>query len=105
MGAACAGSGLAITSEMLALVPKENKALSTSLGNSMVLSGGAFSGLIAAGILKIDLLKDRWMFWGREMSQYDAVLLAYGVMIVLMVVTLGLVPSVLRKTEWMPQER
>ena len=103
LGAVTAASGIAIISEMLALIPKENKALSTSLGTSMSLAGGALSGLISAAILKTNVLRESWTFLGKEMSQYDAILLAYAVMIVLMVVTLGLVPSVLRKAAWMPQ--
>ena len=103
LGAVITASGIAITSEILALIPSENKALSTSLGISMMLGGTALSGIISAAILKMNILKENWTFLEREMSQYDAILLAYAVMIFLMVMTLGLVPSVLRKTEWMPQ--
>jgi len=103
LGAVAAASGIAITSEMLALVPRQNKALSTSLCTSMVLAGSALSGLISAAVLKTHVLRESWTFLGKEMSQYDAILLAYSGMILLMVVTLGLVPSVLRTSAWMPQ--
>jgi len=103
LGSVAAASGLAIISEMLALIPKENKALSTSIGTSMILAGSALSGLMSAAILKADIVRENWALLGKQMSQYDAILLAHAVMIVLMVVTLGLVPSVLRKAEWMPQ--
>ena len=102
-GFIAAASGIAIITEMLALISGENNALSTSIGISMGLAGGALSGLISAAILDANLIKETWFFFGNEMSRYDAVLLAYAAMIVLMVVTLGLVPSVLRKAEYMPQ--
>ena len=103
VGFIAAASGIAIITELLALIPGENKALSTSLGISMGLAGAALSGLISAAILKANLIKETWVFFGNEMSQYDAILMAYAAMIVLMVVTLGLVPSVLRKPDYMPQ--
>jgi membrane protein YdbS with pleckstrin-like domain len=40
---------------------------------------------------------------GAQMSAYDTLLLVSAVMIVLLVVTLGLVPSVVRKAEWIPK--
>lgn len=103
LGAVAAASGIAITSEMLALIPRENKALSSSLCNSMILAGSALSGLISAAILKTHVLRENWSFLDKQMSQYDAILLAYAGMILLLTVTLGLVPSVLRPSEWVPQ--
>ena len=72
------------------------------LVKSLVIHAVIF-GLISAAILKTGVLRESWTLLEKEMSQYDAILLAYAAMIVLMVVTLGLVPSVLRKAEWVPQ--
>ncbi len=104
LGTIGAGLGIAVTSELLMIVPRKDKALSTSLGMSMILGGAALSGLLSAGILQLDVLKEHWILLGQTMSSYDAILLAYAMMIVLMVVTLGLVPSVLRKAAWLPQD-
>ena len=101
-GMSGAASGLAIMSEMLALVPRWNKALSTSLCISLLLGGASLSGLISAAILDIGLLRERWQLFGQVLSDYDAVLFGYGVMVVLLVVTLGLVPSVLGPANWEP---
>jgi hypothetical protein len=65
--------------------------------------GQALSGLLAAAALKLGFLQPTWQVLGRSLSSYDAILLAYAVLIVLMVVTLGLVPSVIGKSQWIPR--
>jgi len=65
--------------------------------------GIGLSGLLSAWALSLGVLSDSWTLWGQALSSYDAILLGYGGMVVLLVVTLGLVPSVLSKSEWMPQ--
>lgn len=102
-GLVYAVSSVAISTEMLALIPPDHKSLSTSLCMVLMRGGGALSGLLAAYALKLGLLRESWTLWGRTMSSYDALLLACGVMVVLLVVTLGLVPSVLNKSQWVPQ--
>ncbi len=97
-------SMLAISTEILALTPDENKALATSLGMSLLLGGNALSGFMAAGVLNLDILRDKWMLFGNPMTRYDAILLTSAVMIVLLVVTLSLVPSVMGKAQWYPRE-
>lgn len=104
LGSMAAASSIAISTEMLALIPPANKALSTSVCTSLVLGGGSLSGLVSAWALDLGLLSPRWYLWGAPRSAYDAVLLAYGGMMLLLVITLGLVPSVLRRAEWEPRE-
>ncbi|MBN2713855.1 MAG: MFS transporter [Planctomycetes bacterium] len=104
MGFLVACSGIAITTEMLGLAPKENKSLSTSICMCMWLGGSALSGFVSALVLDLGVLKETWVLGGLELSSFDSVLLAFGGMIFLMVVTLGMVPSVLRKAEWMPRD-
>jgi Na+/melibiose symporter-like transporter len=101
-GVSGAASGIAIMTEMLALIPPANKALSTSVCISLVLGGASLSGLLAAGVLDLGVLREHWVLWGQAMSRYDAVLLAYATMVLLLVITLGLVPSVLRPPGWPP---
>ena len=60
------------------------------------------SGVLCAWILRSGMLADSWRLWGMEMSQYDTLLLGFAIMVVLLVVTLGLVPSVLRKHALFP---
>jgi len=101
-GLVLAGSGIAITTETLALIPAENKSLSTSSCRMLTRLGGALSGMLAAWVLKQEMLAPEWTLWGQTMSPYDTILLMTAVMVVLLVVTLGLVPSVIRKAEWLP---
>jgi len=103
LGIVGAASSIAITTETLALIPEENKSLSTSVCTSLVLGGSSLAGLASAWALSLGMLRDSWTLWGTPLSQYDAILMLCGGMIILMVVTLGLVPSVLRKAEWIPR--
>jgi len=97
-----AGSLLAITTELLALVPRENQAVGTSLPLLLYHAGGSAAGMLGSAALKLGIFSSNWSLFGTPMSAYDTLLLLWSVMIVLLVVTLGLVPSVLRKAEWMP---
>lgn len=98
-----AGSSIAIATEMLALIPPRNKSVSTSSCIVLLQVGTALSGLLAAWALKFQLLSDTWQLRGAAMTAYDTILLTWAVMVVLLVVTLGLVPSVIRKAEWVPR--
>jgi len=101
-GMCWAGSLIAITTELLALVPRGNQAMGTSLALLLFHAGGALSGMLGSAALGAGLFASDWTLAGTTMSAYDTLLLLWAVMIVLLVVTLGLVPSVLRKAEWMP---
>ena len=100
-------SGIAITTEMMSLISKENKSLSTSL-NFMMYSGGiTLSGMLSGKIIDLKLLSKSWIFFGLKMSEYDTLLLFCAMMIFLSVILLGLVPSVLQnkqiETHYIPQ--
>ncbi|MBI2194039.1 MAG: hypothetical protein HYU36_18855 [Planctomycetes bacterium] len=97
-----AASSVAITTELLALIPQENKSLSASLCQTLNQGGGAFAGFFSAWILEAGILRESWSLSGMSLSAYDALLLACGGMVVLLVMTLGLVPSVLQKSQGMP---
>ena len=43
------------------------------------------------------------VLFGSTMSSYDAILLGYATLTLLFVVTLGLVPSVIGKPQWLPR--
>jgi MFS family permease len=101
-GSVGASSSIAISTEMLALLPEENKSLAASMCSMLQSGGRALSGILAAWIIQTGMLKDEWSLWGQDLCKYDSVLVIYAGMIVLLVVALGLVPSVLRKAEWRP---
>jgi MFS family permease len=102
-GMALSASNIAISTETLALLPAENKALAVSVSTVLYNGGKALSGLLGSWALKLGILKESWTLMGAQMSAYDTLLLVSAVMIVLLVVTLGLVPSVVRKAEWIPK--
>lgn len=104
-GLLMAASSVAFATEILALIPSENQALSTSLFFTLQGGGTALSSLLSAGAIKLGLFQDRWGVGGMALSGYDAVLLIYGTMIVVFVVALGLVPSVIGKPQWVPSDQ
>jgi hypothetical protein len=93
-------SGLARSTETLALIPEHNKSLSTSVAMSLMLGAQALSGLMAAWALSVNLINPNWKLFGNSMSSFDGILLIYGIMTFLFIVTLSMVPSVLRKSTW-----
>lgn len=92
-----ASSSVAITTELLALIPEENKSLAASVSETFQFGGAGLSGILCAWALRAGMLNESWTLWGMELSQYDTLLLGFGIMVIMLVVTLGLVPSVLRK--------
>ncbi len=98
-----AASSIAITTEIMGLMPKLNQALANSILTTMLFLGIGGSSLLCAGMLKLDFLKNSWELWGCTMSNYDAMLLGNGVMIAILITALGLVPSVIRNAEEMPR--
>lgn len=102
-GVAYAGSSIAISTEMLALIPPHHKSLSTSLNVMLMQVGAALSGLLSGWLLKLGLFAESWQLGSLPMTRYDAILLCCAGMVILLVVTLGLVPSVIRKAEWYPR--
>ncbi|MBI9020357.1 MAG: MFS transporter [Verrucomicrobia bacterium] len=98
--------GIAATSEMLAMVPKENKSLSTGLNVALIGAGLSLSGFGSGQLLKMNVLRPEWLLFGSPMSAYDTLLAGFMVMTALLVVTLGLVPKINHlRSQWMPQNR
>ncbi|MCP4130829.1 MAG: MFS transporter [bacterium] len=97
-----ATSGIAITTEMMALIPKENKSLSTSLITTLLAGGIALSGIISGKVIELNILNKTWILFGQTMSHFDTLLIGCGIMIILLIITLGLIPSVIRKAQWVP---
>ena len=95
-GLVAASSSIAIATETLALLPVGHKSMSASLNLTFLRGGQAVSGLIIAWALKLGILSESWSLFGATLGAYDSILLACGVMVLLLVVTLGLVPSVVR---------
>ena len=100
-----AASGIAMTSETLVLTPKENKSLAIGLWLTLINAGAGLSGIISSTALELNLINPEWSLFGLQMNSYDGLLLMFGTMVLLMTVTLGLIPSMIKKTPaaWIPQ--
>ena len=100
-----AASGIAMTSETLVLIPQENKSLATGLWFTLYSGGAGLSGFLSSKVLELSLINPEWSLFGLQMSSYDGLLLMFGTMVLLMTVTLGLIPSVIKKAPaaWIPQ--
>ncbi len=101
-GIAFASSSIAITSEILGLIPEHHKSVATSLLMTFQIAGAACSGFLCAGVIKLNLLKEHWTLLNMGMNKYDTILLAAATMILMLTAALGLVPSVIRKSQWFP---
>jgi hypothetical protein len=93
-GLVWAASSVAFTVEMYALIPPENKSLSTSVFATLQGAGIAMGGMLPAWAIQLGMFREHWNFVGVVRSDYDALLLICGTLVVVVTVTLGLVPSV-----------
>ena len=104
LGLVQAASSIALTSEMMALTPPSNRSVITSICISLQAGGAAISGLISGKIIEYGVLSKTWTFKSLTLSCYDSLILFYAVMVFVFIVTLGLIPSVVRtrKAQWLP---
>lgn len=106
-GITFAASSIAILSELMAIIPVENKSLSTGFHVSLYNAGLAFSSLLIGQALKHNVFASQWTLFGQTLSAYDTILVGSAIMILLLLITLGLIPSVIqvRKAQWGPLNR
>ncbi|MEI6891960.1 MAG: MFS transporter [Pontiella sp.] len=97
-----ATSGIAITSEMLELIPARHKSLSTAVCQTLLSVGIAASQLFVARAISWKILASEWTVLGHHFSAYDSLLAGFGVMIVILLATLGLIPKVVKKVQLLP---
>jgi MFS family permease len=105
-GAMQGAVGIAGTSELLAIIPPENKSLSTGFHMSLAAAGLTLSNLITGQILRWNLLQPEWVLFGKTLSAYDSIIAALILSISLMAATAGLIPVIGQlKSQWIPQNR
>jgi MFS family permease len=95
-------SGIATTTEAMALAPEQGRALAISSLTTLGFAGSALAAWAASHALSLGLIRDGWTLWGATMTSYDGLLLLACFAVLTVTVTLGLVPSVLRKAQWVP---
>ncbi len=99
-----AASSIAMTSETLVIIPELNKSLAVGLWFTLFSGGTGLSGILSGKALELNLFSSSWTLLGQNMTSYDVILLIFATMVMLMTVTLGLIPSFIRKTpaQWIP---
>ncbi|MDF7823675.1 MFS transporter [Pontiellaceae bacterium B12227] len=97
-----ATSGIAVTSEMLELIPARNKSLSTAVSQTLFSMGIAASQLFVSRSISWELLAPEWTMLGRTFTAYDSLLLAFACMTLVLLATIGLVPKVVKKAQLLP---
>ena len=98
-----AATGIAVTSELLQLIPASNKSMAAAFAATLQNGAIAISSLLFSNVIDLKVLSDSWEFLGQTLSKYDAILGGCAIMIVLLMVTLGLIPSVVRSAQWLPK--
>ncbi len=104
LGLIQAASSITLTSEMIALAPANNKSVIISLCISLQVGGAAVSGVISGKLIEYGILSETWLFQGLTLSNYDTLILFSSVMVFVFIVTLGLIPSIVKtkKVQWLP---
>jgi len=98
-----AASGIAITSEVMGLAPERNQALAIATLTTLQQAGVALAAFLGSRLVSMGLFAQQWTLFGTELGNYDAVLVLLAIAVVAITVTLGLVPSVIRKAAYYPQ--
>ncbi len=91
-------AGVAATSQTLALIPSVNKSLSTAFTISLICAAVAFAGIFVSRSISWGIFAVEWQMLGRTYTSYDSLLLAFATLAVLMLVTIGMVPPIMKKT-------
>lgn len=106
LGTVQGATGIANTSELLALIPAENKSISTGFGMTLTAAGISLAGLLNGQLLKMNILPTHWTLFSQSMSAYDILLTGFLAMTILLAATLGLVPTIRQlRSQWFPQNR
>jgi len=92
-----ATAGVAVTAEMLGLIPAANKSLSPAVNMSLFNLAVGLSGLFVSHSIGWNILSPEWKLLGKSYSNYDSLLFALGTMILLLLVAIGLIPKIVKR--------
>jgi len=104
LGLIQAASSIALTSEMMALAPRENKSVIISICQALQLGGAGISGFVSGKVIEYGVLSKNWTFMNLALSDYDTLILFSAILVFVFIITLGLIPSVVKtkKVQWVP---
>jgi len=103
-GLVVATSSVTFSSELLAVMPAAHKSLAGAVYSTVYYIANGLAGVVWAALLRLGVLNESWRLFGNTLSAYDSVLLLCAVMVVFLIITLTLVPAVIRKTEPLPRD-
>ena len=93
-GIVSAASSIAITAELYDVIPLKKSLVANSFF-VVVLSLSKFLGaFVSSQALKLNLLNNVWSIGPFSMNCYDTMLIGNAIMVIFLVMTLGLIPSV-----------
>ncbi|MBN1672329.1 MAG: MFS transporter [Kiritimatiellae bacterium] len=102
-GLVAAASSVAFSSELLGIMPPTHKSLAGAVYSTLYYLANGLAGAIWAALLRLGALNESWCLFGHTLSDYDTVLLLCAVMVVFLLITLTLIPSVIRKAQFLPR--
>lgn len=102
-GVVYAAASIALSTTLLALIPPQNKSLSTSICMTLLQAGGGISGWLCAWALASTVFERAAGSIGGGLSSYNAILLIYGAIVVVLMLMLRLVPTVHAKPKFLPR--
>lgn len=97
-----ASASIAVSTEIMALSPLNNKAISIAVCFSFYSAGIGFSRMLSSFVLGSGMLADKWLFFGINMNNYHTMFLCYGVAVLLTCSALVLVPALTKGVKRLP---
>lgn len=101
-GLVSACASVAVSSELLALAPPDNKAVSIAFGYSLYAAGLGGSRALASLVLGSGMLAPQWSLAGIALTRYHSLFLVFGGGVLVAVSLLVLVPALTRAVERLP---
>lgn len=98
-----AGASVAVSSEILAVAPFNNKAVSIAFCLSLYFGGAGCSRLLASLILGSGMLSPHWGILGITLTKYHALFLFYGAGVIAASLLLVLVPALMKNVQRLPE--
>ena len=99
LGSARGAIGIAMTSELMTLLPSRTKSVSAATFSIFQTCGVALSGFIPAWLIDTGWLAENWDVAGRPLSHFDSILLGCSMITILLTAALRLIPSMSREAQ------
>ncbi len=84
------------------LLPKKNSSLASAVAVMAPTIAFAFALPLVGVFLDSGILAEKWTLLGHALTKYDTLLILESSMVLLLIVTLTIIPSVMKKAVWVP---